>query len=278
MSKYDLHLHTTYSDGRCSPEVVVKHAASLGLTGIAITDHNSTKGAVEATPIAAQHTLELIPAVEMDGLWEERNTLIDVLGYFINLEHAPLQAHFKAALDYNDERLRAYCQNLTDAGYSISLEELQAVNPHMLADPTILDIWIKNGIVPDWNSGVTVYRQHVKPLRQWKHTVEENIAAIHAAGGIAILAHPCHITADEDWLPAEAIKTLLEWGLDGIEIYHSAMTDSAKAHYLALAKQFNLPISGGSDDHGKHNFDLMGKQPVTREMVDILRQTSQKYS
>ncbi len=280
METFDLHMHTTHSDGLYPTEAVIQHAASLGLTGIAITDHNVLGGAKEAREIAPRYGLEWIPAVEIDSYWTARKTQVDLLGYFIDVDNVALQQHLQRAVNGNNETIRAYCHDLTQAGYPISFEEVEALNPNMLMVAGIVEVMVNKGIAPTFEDGVPILRKNIQQVRPWPTTMEENIAAIHAAGGVAVLAHPCLVPGDAEgeWLPQQAVESLVSMGLDGIEIYHTEMNDSAKAHFLAIAQQLNLPISGGSDEHGRNGFLLMGKQPVTREMVENLRAKSRNWS
>ena len=104
------------------------------------------------------------------------------------------------------------------------------------------------------------------------------IATLHAAGGVAVLAHPSAITdGGRGWIGAEHVAHLVEAGLDGLEIYHHRLNDPARQHFLALAHRFGLLVSGGSDEHGwRKPFERFGQEAVTAEMVEALRKGRRK--
>ncbi len=113
---------------------------------------------------------------------------------------------------------------------------------------------------------------HWRQVRLCRTPIDQAIAAIHAAGGLAVLAHPAAIPWRDGPLQAEHVAELVEVGLDGIEIYHFRLDAEARRHFLELAGQFDLVVTGGSDMHGwPTGFDRMGQEPVTPDMVEALR-------
>ena len=102
------------------------------------------------------------------------------------------------------------------------------------------------------------------------------IAALHAAGGVAVLAHPTVIKGEGGgWIGADEVARLVAAGLDGLEIYHHRLDEAARKHFLALAEQFGLVVTGGSDEHGWYKpFQRFGQEPVTPAMVEALRARS----
>jgi 3',5'-nucleoside bisphosphate phosphatase len=109
-------------------------------------------------------------------------------------------------------------------------------------------------------------------IRPSRFRVNEIIATIHAAGGVAILAHPTVIQCSGRRLDAAQIGMLVQIGLDGIEVYHHRLNAVARQYYLRLSHQYNLAVSGGSDEHGwPDGFPHLGSQAVTGAMVNELR-------
>jgi predicted metal-dependent phosphoesterase TrpH len=103
--------------------------------------------------------------------------------------------------------------------------------------------------------------------------IEDAIHAVHAAGGEAVLAHPVRVRLHDGLLAAEDIEPLVEAGLDGIEVSHHTADAEAREHFRRVARRLDLLETGGSDEHGRGGaFTRMGTQPVTREMVDALRE------
>jgi predicted metal-dependent phosphoesterase TrpH len=278
-STCDLHLHTFYSDGRASPAEMLQHAADIGLTTVAITDHDNADGAREALPIAAQLGLELIPAIEFTCRWDDCASPdekdIDVLGYFVDIDDPQFQRVEQAALDDLHQRIADCCAGLTAAGYPVTLDEVFVENPRYAGALQLTFALRRKGFAEDWAASFALFMPHWKRARPSHLTIDQAIAAIHAAGGVAVLAHPATIRCDGQWLQAEQMAALVEMGLDGVEIYHFRLDAAARAHFLALAEQFDLLVSGGSDDHGwRPGFPRMGSEPVTLEMVQALRARS----
>jgi predicted metal-dependent phosphoesterase TrpH len=279
----DLHMHTYYSDGRASPAEVLRHAASIGLTTVAITDHDNARGAREALPIAAQLGIELIPAIEFTCRWDDcvspGEQEIDVLGYFVNLDDAEFQRIEQTALNDFHHRVADCCGLLTAAGYPLTLDEVYAENPRYAGALQFTFALRRKGHAHDWASSFDLFMPHWEQVRLCSFTIGQIIAAIHAAGGVAVLAHPVTVKCGGGWLQTDRVAALVEMGLDGLEIYHFRLDAEARAHFLALTRQFNLLVSGGSDEHGSRpGFPRMGSEPVTREMVEALRACSAERS
>jgi predicted metal-dependent phosphoesterase TrpH len=280
----DLHLHTYYSDGRASPAELVEQAARLGLKAMAITDHDNTRGAREAVPLAAEAGLELIPAIEFTCRWDgpaapAGNVDIDLLGYFMDWEAPAFAARERAALDDIHARVGDLCAALTADGRPIALEELFAENPRYAGHVQLIYASIHKGNVANWDGAVALIEKLWPSVRRSAFTIEAMIAAIHAAGGVAVLAHPAAITNDgRGLISAEQVACLVAAGLDGLEIYHHRLDEAAREHFSALARQFGLLVSGGSDEHGWYRpFARFGQEAVTLEMVEALRARARHY-
>jgi predicted metal-dependent phosphoesterase TrpH len=279
----DLHIHTHYSDGKYSPADILRHAARIGLETVALTDHDNTGGVREALPLARELGLELIPAIEFTCRWPACDAPpglgdIDVLGYFVDLDDPDFRAFERATLDDIHARTADCCARLTAAGHPLSLDDVFAENPRYAGIlPLILAVQSK-GYAGEWEPAVQLVTEHWVRVRLSCFTIQQVIASIHRAGGVAVLAHPVTVKCGgDDLLGADQLALLVEAGLDGLEVYHFRLDEPARAHFLALARQFDLLVSGGSDDHGwfselKH----VGNQPVTPDLVESLRARSVK--
>jgi predicted metal-dependent phosphoesterase TrpH len=275
----DLHVHTFYSDGQASPDKVLQHAADIGLTTVAIADHDNARGAREALPIAARLGIELIPAIELTCHWEPGlGDDIDVLGYFVNLDAPELQSMEKAALADIYARVADCCARLTADGYPITLDDVFAENPHYAGALQLTFALRRKGYADGWHSSFALFMPFWRQVRLSRFSIDETIAAIHAVGGAAVLAHPVTVKCHDGWLQARHVAALVEMGLDGLEVYQHRLDAEARAHFAALARQFDLLITGGSDEHGWHpDFPRMGSEPVTPEIVRALRARSDEY-
>lgn len=268
----DLHTHTHFSDGRPSPEELLRAAAAMGLHTLAITDHDVLDGGVAAQSVAAALGIALIPGVEITTVWEGVDDEVDVLAYHIDLNDASLRAALRASIGRLYERVEALCGRLTAMGYPVTFAEAEALNPRYVGYSSVIDVMRAKGQVPDFLSGRDVLwaaRQQV--ARPFGMPIQKALALIRAAGGVAVLAHPSLIR-DRRWPSAEEIRPLVEAGLGGIEVYHPAVDTPARDYFSGLARQFDLVVTGGSDEHGyPAGFPLLGREPVTQEIVEALR-------
>lgn len=268
----DLHTHTTFSDGRASPEELVREAAAMGLQTLAITDHDVLDGSAAAQGAAAALGIELISGVEITTVWEGVDDEVDVLAYHIDLEDANLRAALRSSIGRLYERVEALCGRLRAMGYPVTFAEAEAHNPRYVGYSSVIEVMRAKGQVANFLSGRDVLwaaRQQV--ARPFGMPIQEALALIRSAGGVAVLAHPSAIR-ERRWPTAEEIRPLVEAGLGGIEVYHPAVDAPARDYFRGLARQFDLAVTGGSDEHGyPAGFPLLGREPVTQEMVEALR-------
>jgi 3',5'-nucleoside bisphosphate phosphatase len=280
----DLHMHSYYSDGRAAPEELIRHALGLGLRAIAITDHDSIRGWREGKPIADSLGLALIPAVEFTCHWDQCDCSpaasdIDVLGYFFDPGNIQFNAFADAALADIHERIEICCGLLTAAGFPISLDDVLVHNPRCAGLMFLIDEVVKKGYAPDWKSGQALVDRFYLQVRPSRFTIDAAIAAIHAGGGVAVLAHPTQVICSGQVVDANRVEMLVQMGLDGIEVYHPRVQGAARQNFLDLAIRFDLAVSGGSDDHGwPAGSPRMGSQPVTRDMLEELRRRAKRWS
>ena len=280
-STCDLHLHTHYSDGRASPAEVLHHAAAIGLRTVSITDHDNVNGAREAAFVAKELGLELIPGIEVTSRWNECDFApggdplaldIDVLGYYIDPEDPGFLSFTHAAIEDLRARIKECCSLITRSGFPVSLFDIADENPRYPgAVPLIQSLWHK-GYASSWNEAFPMFVRHWREVRLCRFTIAQVIEAIHSAGGAAVLAHPVQVSCGEGWMNADQVQRLKGFGLDGLEVYHPRLSPEARAHFLELAKRFNLAICGGSDEHGwRGGFLRMGSEPIPYYLVNELR-------
>jgi predicted metal-dependent phosphoesterase TrpH len=282
LSPIDLHMHTLYSDGRATPQELVEYAVSIGMQTIAITDHDNARGSRLARPLAEKLKLTLIPAIEMTCRWDAAQAApgksdIDVLGYFLDLDQPDLQVFEEALLNDFHERTDIACWYLSAEGYTISLQDVLRENPYYAGTRPLLMAVLQKGYASSYERALGLVDKIWRNVRPSSFTIDQVISAIRRAGGVPVLAHPTIVPWPRGWLDAEAIRLLVDMGLVGMEIYHPRLNEEARRYFYSLAAQFNLLVTGGSDDHGwPVGFPRMGNQAVTEEMVQGLQKQAER--
>lgn len=255
MKQIDIHMHTYYSDGRFSPAEVVQAAAERGLHAIAITDHDNTRGMREAIPLAAAAEIELVAGIEMTTAWPEaglppEDENVDLLGYLFDPDDPELRAFEEGLLDDLHARIEWCCAALTARGCPLAMAEIFAENPRYGGAMQAIQALLSKGHAPSWREAARLFDSAWLEVRPPARTIQEAIAAIHRAGGLAVLAHPTIVRPGGQPIDARWLGMLVEAGLDGVEVYHHRLDEAARERFLVLARDYNLAITGGSDLHG----------------------------
>jgi len=247
---------------------------------VAICDHDSLKALREASNMAAELGLELIPAIELTTSWQPCPTEgpdsvqpheVDLLGYYIDPNDPEFLSFVQASFDDIRQRVSECCQLLSQAGYPIGIHDIEAENTRFPGPMKIIASLEHKGYTSGWNEALPLFREYWPRVRSPRLTIEQAIGSIHSAGGIAVLAHPIAVRCKNGWLQSEQLAPLVEKGLDGLEIMHPSMDKEARRHFRSLAKQFDLLETGGSDDHGwPGGFSRMGSESITYDMVKAM--------
>lgn len=277
MANIDLHTHTIHSDGGLTPEELVKKAKEIGLTAIAIADHDSVEGVEEALKIGQEEGIEAVPALEVSAYPNSDNEY-HILGYFIDWQNEWLREFLDQSRATREDRARKIVERLNELGYRVTFEQVKQqakgtiVQPH-LAAAVINNVDNKIKLTTEYDHIPTTGEFIVDHLIQGKDayipreamTPKEALDLVHKVGGIAVLAHPCWNLAkkiDNDIIfDDKALDDLVKMGLDGLEVYaHRDNEEDTKVcieHFEQLALKNNLVITGGSDFHG---FGSAGKK------------------
>ncbi|MFN0070655.1 MAG: PHP domain-containing protein [Chloroflexota bacterium] len=268
----DLHLHSTWSDGRLSPTEVVQRAAEQGLTAIAIADHDVVGGTQEAVSEGRRRGVEVIPAVELTVRWGRR--VVHLLGYGFDYTHPLIEAQFSAAERAMRVHVGMLLEELRDAGQDIPLSALQrAHSRYPTGTSVVLAITRARGLGRLPNPWQFLRRAAEQPATA---SIENGIALIHAAGGAAILAHPGKATRGKPLLEAHDLASLIGAGLDGIECWTVAHDDGVRNHFLDAADKLGLLTTGGSDSHGRDRGAAIGSQHVPISVLTELRKVMKR--
>jgi predicted metal-dependent phosphoesterase TrpH len=243
----DLHLHTTASDGQCSPGELVARARHAGISVLAITDHDTMAGVPEAAAAASEMALGFVPGIEITAV--ENGHDVHVLGYWIDGSSPSLVGLLEGLRGARTARAREIAQRLAEAGAPIDISEQvagAAALGRSIARPEIARALIRAGHATTVAEAFDRYLSEGRPAYVGHRgpTPSQVVAAIVGAGGVASLAHPGPLGRDD------LIPSLAGAGLAAIEAYHSAHDDATCARYLAVAAAHGLVVTGGSDFHG----------------------------
>lgn len=244
----DLHLHTTASDGRCSPQELVDRAAGQGVTVMSVTDHDTTAAIDAVSDAAAARDIELIAGIEITAIEGGRD--VHVLGYFINARDSELSGFLAKQRAQRIMRVRAIGDRLAQLGMPVDITPLVAgPTPHggySVGRPQVARAMIAAGYVADTTEAFERWLATGRPafVPRTGSTPEQVFAVIHAAGGIASLAHPGQTGVDV------RIAAYVESGLDALEVFHPDHDKSSTDRYRGVAASLNLLVTGGSDFHG----------------------------
>lgn len=250
MKRIDLHTHSLKSDGAQTPADVVRTAYAAGLSAMALADHDNIEGVPEAMAEGERLGVEVIPAVELSA---QSDTELHILGYFIDIKNKRLNDAMAYALQVRDQRQEETCRKLNEQGFQITMDELrqEAHGNPVLCRAHFAQIMVRKGYAASVQEAFTKYLSvgcYAYSNRQ-ALTGPEAVSLIREAGGIAVAAH-LHLIKMPDEQLKEYLKTLIPYGLDGVEGYYTDYTPDMNERYRAMAKELGLVISGGTDYHG----------------------------
>lgn len=245
MSKADLHIHTTASDGRSTPRQILKNAEEHNLEIISITDHDTIRGYQKAAKIADEYDVRLLPGVEITSDFNGREC--HLLAYCFDPEHPKIKQliaqHYKSRL----ARAKWIVNELSKQGLQVDIEEVKAeANGSNIGRPHIAAVLIDKGYVASFKEAFIRYLsdQSLGTIYNQYYSHHEVIAAVKEAGGAIVVAHPGNLYSGEE------LDELVEAGIDGIEFIHPSHDYSRQKQVEKFADNHNLLKTGGSDFHG----------------------------
>jgi len=248
----DLHLHSTCSDGGHSPSAVVEMAAEAGLRAIALADHDNIDGIDEARSAGARLGVEVLSGVELSVVWEDFED-IHLLGYGFDHHDLALVEALNGFQDFRARRnemiVERVNEKLAGEGKSpLDFQEVAARAGGTVGRPHIAMALREKGHVRNNEEAFTRYLVPCNVAKRY-FPVGEAIALVHAAGGVAVLAHPPFITQERKTF-LEILSALIPLGLDGVEAWNSGSTNDEIDWYITEARRRGLLVTGGSDFHG----------------------------
>jgi len=271
----DLHLHTTASDGRCTPTELFERAAAAGVTAMAVTDHDTTAAVAEVQALAQARGIEAISGIEITAVEAERD--VHILGYFIDPDNAQLAAFLSRQRAQRIARVEAVCERLVELGMPIdmrsALAQARENGDRSIGRPQIARTMVAAGHVTDTREAFDKWLATGRPafVPRPGAPPEEVITIVRGAGGLTSLAHPGQ-TAIDARIPAYCLA-----GLDAIEVYHPDHDATSTERYRQLASRLMVLITGGSDFHGDVKpgvalgTGVSGALNIPRSVLDELR-------
>ncbi|MGH7216815.1 MAG: PHP domain-containing protein [Nitrospiraceae bacterium] len=276
MSRIDLHLHTTHSDGSLSPAAVLQLAHKAKVTALAITDHDIVTGIPEAIAAGAELGIEIIPGVEISSC--VGNSELHILGYCIDWQDAELNRRLAVLRESRHNRNPQIIERLRSLGLDVTYEEVRILaGTDSVGRPHIARLLMDKKYVTSAKDAFDRYLAEGRPAYVARELPQpaDAIAWIRSAAGVAVLAHPTWAKMSGEGLNA-LLTTLKTEGLGGIEVHYSTHTKRQTTEYLDLAKRLDMLVTGGSDFHGITKPDIevgmgRGDLKVPEKLLDPLK-------
>jgi predicted metal-dependent phosphoesterase TrpH len=280
VSRVDLHLHTTVSDGRLAPRELLRRAHANGVRVLAVTDHDNTDGLPDGQDEATALGLELIPGIELST--DLGQIGVHVLGYFLRWEDPAFQARLAPMRDDRLWRAERMVERLGALGYPIAWERVLAIaGEGVVGRPHIAQALLEAGHVGSVTEAFDRFISDHGPayVERMKLSPADAIALVHSHGGVTAVAHP--FDAPD---VAALIGELAAVGLDGVETYYQGYSPERIQRLAALAREHGLIPTGGSDYHGfpmgqaSEVENDVGSVPVPDDTVERLRARAAEWA
>ena len=258
--RIDLHAHSTRSDGTRTPAELVADARRGHLDAVAITDHDTTSGWLEATAAAHEHGITLVSGVEISCERDGRS--VHLLGYLVDPSNTPLATELAKARESRVTRLERMVARLAADGIPVTYAAVLAKVPPGATPgrPHIADALVAAGAVATRDEAFARWLHDQSPyyVHHYAPDPVRAVGLVQAAGGVAVLAHPFTQTRGAGVLTDRAIGELADAGLRGLEADHPDHDAPARARAHALAARLGLLVTGSSDYHGAGKTTRLG--------------------
>lgn len=246
MAKADLHIHSTASDGKMTPEQVVREAAGLKLSYIALTDHDTIKGVEKAREVARDYDIEVVPGVEITTAYGDREC--HLLAYHFNMDDEAFAGLLALHRNARVQRARWIIGQLRNKGFELDIDEVLAeANGRNVGRPHIAEILRKKGYIASIREAFIRHLsdEALGPIENNYRDIFEVIDIVKQAGGVAVLAHPGRLYSNKE------LDAFANGGIDGIETIHPSHRYDIQKKMESFAENHGLLTTGGSDFHGR---------------------------
>jgi predicted metal-dependent phosphoesterase TrpH len=266
----ELHCHSIHSDGELPPSELLARALALGITSLALTDHDTVAGVAELLEAARETPLRIVPGVELSCHYEGKE--VHLLGYFFDHQNSELLELLQRMQQERRGRVRDILGKLAALGLHLSYEEVQAQSSGgTLGRPHVARALVAKGLVSSMDLAFDLYLGNRAPAYVGRSllSLPEGIEALRWAGGCAVLAHPGLLG---DWALVERI---LQLPLSGVEVWHPSHNKASRKRAKRLGGRYQKVLSGGSDFHRPSGeYELGSSREVTERVVDRLLDAS----
>lgn len=241
---------------------------------MAITDHDVLSGLVEALA-AAPAGLEVVPGIEMTASGDGPKA-VHVLGYFIDPLNRSLVAALGRARRLMARHVDTVLAEITAVGGNLRRPDLDRYRHRYAGGAALVLGMLEHGVLRGAAPGTGMHLLRLAAAEPRAYTVREAVELIHQAGGVASLAHPAKLKRSQPLLSASDLAPLIrESCFDALEAWQWIPDGWGSRHYLAVASELGILVSGGSDDHGKRAANgtmRLGAQPVPDVVLDVLKE------
>jgi hypothetical protein len=278
MPDYDLHVHTTRSDGTLTPSEVASLAAERELEGIAITDHDTFAGLDEMATAAAVASIDLIPGIEFSAEFDGAS--LHILGYWVDPTNEAVREELRRLTDTRFRRGELMVEKLRELGYELSFERVREIaGGETIARPHVATAMVQAGIVATEKEAFERFISDDGIAYVPKHALAplDALTLIRAAGGACVLAHP-GMWKGQGAVPDELIEQMAAAGMAGLEVDHPDHDPDQRAKYRNEAERLGLVPTGASDCHGERYGTRLGCDRTPRELVEELRRRAGERS
>ena len=260
--QFDLHAHSTASDGTLSPAELMQRAHAAGINVMALTDHDTLEGLAEAQATAADLGLGFVPGVEVSVTWQ--GGTVHILGLGVDPSGEELGRGLAALRAYRDWRAEEIGRRLAKEGIDGAFEGArERSNGRLISRTHFARFLVDSGHARDVRAVFRKYLVNGKPghvAGQWAELAEA-LHWIHAAGGQAVIAHPARYRMTRSKL-RRLVGEFIEAGGEGIEVVSGSHSRDDYVTIAHLAREFGLLASAGSDYHGpEHPWIELGRLP-----------------
>jgi len=255
--KIDLHLHTTFSDGRLTPEKMVQNAHENHYAYISITDHDSLGGYIEARKYVDAYDVKLIPGVEISTMSDDVE--IHILAYYVDTDNDELNTLLQNVWDSRYGRAKQMVQNLEKLGICLDWKDIlvYAGENKYIGRPHIARAMMEKGKVKTIKEAFDKFLNNDSPafVPKLKIDTEYAIEVVKKAHGVSVLAHPGRLPDDS------LVFSCIDMGVDGLEVFYASHDAGQTRLYEQIALENNLIRTGGSDFHGNEFYYINYSAP-----------------